>query len=330
MPETAMTDRQRRQPPPDRARKRAIRAQAKQAGVPYSVAARQLELAARNAAGVLPSGQSLMPGEMLAGHGRTIYPIAADPDRQRWFESRNRRSFDERVRDTRLAAALPTGRARHLTERFPPSRGRPGSGVGLLYHGDGREETIAMLYQVVFHEAPGLIPAIGDLAWIAEMGEETAVDTACAEVDRTARRLVDQHRGTIWARIETALAAGEGSVDWRIRQEAGRLRRMYDMMLAVHEDEHGAPYATGLPLDGVRQILDAVLIVADDGHAAGTRVRLVGPPNAGRMGTIVGAQWGPSGPPVGYQVCLDETRDAVAAQPNDLIVLAHQEGAFVG
>ncbi|MFG1674073.1 hypothetical protein [Micromonospora sp. NPDC049282] len=76
---------------------------------------------------------------------------------------------------------------------------------------------------------------------------------------------------------------------------------------------------------GVRQILDALLIVADDGHAPGTRVRLLRDPHQGRTATIMGALWGPSGPPVGYEVWIDEVRTALSARSDELVVLADQE-----
>src|SRR4051812_7963737 len=98
----------RHQPPPvsDRARRRAIRAHAARLGVPYLVAAR-----------LLATG-----------------PAAPAPDEHRaWlFAFRERRSFDLRVRDTRLAADLPLGRAAHLTERFPVLRRSP---AGPFYDG---------------------------------------------------------------------------------------------------------------------------------------------------------------------------------------------------
>ncbi|RZT81666.1 hypothetical protein EV382_4955 [Micromonospora violae] len=177
-----MTDEQnpRRTPRSGRARKRAVRAQAARAGVPYSVAARQLEAV------------GLQPGETLSSYGRTIYPVVFDSHRELMIRRREQRSFDERVLDNRRAATLPDGRAQHLVERFPPTRGRDGTGVGPLYHGEGRQELLAMLYVVVAAESPGLLPAVGDLVWIAEMGEETALDMACAELDREARRLLDR------------------------------------------------------------------------------------------------------------------------------------------
>ncbi|GAB3938524.1 hypothetical protein GCM10027614_18760 [Micromonospora vulcania] len=80
----------------------------------------------------------------------------------------------------------------------------------------------------------------------------------------------------------------------------------------------------GLPIVGVRQILDALLIVAEDGHAPGTRVRVLSEPYAGRVGTIIGARWGGSGPPVGYLVWLEGAKAAFSARADDLVVLAGQ------
>ncbi|MCF0091820.1 hypothetical protein [Micromonospora sp. MH99] len=303
----------RRTPTPGRARKRAIREQAARTGVAYSVAARHLE------------SLGLRPGETLATYGRTIYPIGFDPHRQLLVERRERRSFEDRVTDSRRAAALPNGRARHLVERFPPSRGRTGAGVGTLYHGEGREELLAMLYLVVAAESPGLLPDVGDLVWIAELGEDTALDTACAEADREARRLLDRDPVALWSVIEKALVKAERGTDWPVREEAIRLAAFLRATMTPRVGPAGEPYVPGLPVAGVRQILDALLIVADDGHAPGTRVRLLHEPTGTGTATIVGARWGPSGPPVGYLIWPDGATAPQAARADELVVLAAQE-----
>jgi len=101
----------RKRPRGGRARKRAIRAHAAHSGVAYSVAARQVAAA------------GLCPGEILGIYGRTVYP--AGLGRDRWsLADRSARPADERLRDARLAAVLPIGRAHHVTARFPPA-GRP-------------------------------------------------------------------------------------------------------------------------------------------------------------------------------------------------------------
>ncbi|MEU8425584.1 hypothetical protein AB0C15_32405 [Micromonospora sp. NPDC048835] len=248
-----------------------------------------------------------------------------DPHRDFIIKRREQRSFDERVRDNRRAATLPDGRAHHLVERFPPTRGRSGTGVGPLYHGEGRQELLAMLYVVVAAESPGLLPALGDLVWIAEMGEETALDMACAELDREARRLLDREPAELWSVIEEALAAAERNADWQIRQESIRLAALFRTMMTPREGYAGEPYVEGLPLIGVRQILDALLIVADDGHAPGTRVRLLRDPDGGSRATITGALWGGSGPPIGYLIWLDEAKTAESVGADELAVLADQE-----
>ncbi|MET8234274.1 hypothetical protein ABZS77_26725 [Micromonospora sp. NPDC005298] len=304
---------QRRTPTSGRARKRAIRAQAARAGVAYSVAARQIE------------SVGLRPGEILSTYGRTIYPIGFDPYRQLLVDRRERRSLEERVADLRRAAALPDGRARHLVERFPPGRGRPGSGVGPLYHGADREELLALLYVVVAVESPGLLPEVGDLAWIAELGEETALDMACADVDREVRRLLDREPVLLWPAVEGALAAAERSADWRIRHSAVRQEAFLRATRTPRVGPDGEPYVPELSVSGVRQILDALLVVADDGHAPGTRVRLLDGSSEVRAGTIVGARWGRSGPPEGYLVWLDGAGASTPARADELVVLAGQE-----
>jgi len=302
----------RRKPRPGRARKRAIRAQAALTGVAYSVAARQLEAV------------GLRPGETISSYGRTIYPAGHDSYRQQIIERRARRSFDERLADTRRAAVLPGGRAQHLVERFPPTRGAQGSKVGPLYHGEGREELITMLYLTVAAESPGLVPAVGDLAWVAEMGEETALDMACAELDRDARAMLDRDPVQLWPQIEATLARTAQSPDWRLRQEATRLSALYRALRTPRLGIDGEPYVDDLPLDGARQILDAVLIVADDGHAPGTRVRVLAQEHEKAEGTIIGALWGPAGPPIAYRVTLDDSTLTFDAETDKLVVLPGQ------
>lgn len=252
---------------PDRARKRAIRALAAQLGVAYSVAARLL---------TAPTPANRRPG----------FPIGNDEHRAWMFAAREHRTFNSRVRDTRLATDLPLGRAAHLASRFPPLRAT--AGIGPLYHGEGRETTIAMLYAVLEHESPNLLPPTDELAWAAELGEETAVDIACAALDRAARQLLDHDRWQLWVRIEAALTAGEADADRRVRDAAiGLGRELRSTSLRSS-------------LDGVRHILDALLVELYDCHPPGTRVRV-----GNRSGTVVGARWEQTGPPIGYQVRLD-------------------------
>jgi hypothetical protein len=174
-----------------------------------------------------------------------------------------------------MAAALPEGRARHLAERFPPTRGEPGTGVGQLYHGERRVDALAGLYAAVAGAQADLVPSAGDLAWAAELGEETAVDSVCFALDRAARRYADA------------------------------------------DAEAATP-----DLAGARQILDALLTVADDGHAPGTRARLL---DDRRMGTIVNACWELAGPPIGYVVRLDGEPEAIQVRPRGLVVLSRAE-----
>jgi hypothetical protein len=263
----AMTGTQRRSVP-DRARKRAIRALAARLGVAYSVASRLLTMSAR------PAGRR--PG----------FPIGADEHRAWMFAERENRSFLSRVRDTQLAADLPLGRGAHLAVRFP--RLRTTSGIGTLYDGEGRQTTLAMLYAVLAYESPALLPAADELAWVAELGEETAVDIVCAALDRAARLLLDNDGWRLWTRVEAALAAGEAGPDRRLRDASITLgRELRSISL------RGS-------LGGVRHILDALLVEAYDCHPPGTRVRV-----GGLAGTVVGAGWARTGPPTAYEVRLD-------------------------
>ncbi|MEV0902451.1 hypothetical protein [Actinoplanes sp. NPDC049802] len=286
----------RRTPRQDRARKRAIRAQAALTGVRYSVAARQLE------------ATGLQPGETVGGSGRTIYPFTGDEQRQRLIEARARWSFEERLADTRRAGLLPDGRAQHLAERFPSA--------APFYHGEGRAELLSMLYMAVVFEAPALLPEPGFLAWVAETGEETAVDVECAALDRAARALLDREPGELWPVLEHAVAASRDGADWHMRQVGIRLAALSQVLWAAHPEA---------PVTGVAQTLDAVLMVAEDGHAPGTRVRLLATPFQGLRATIVGAVWGAAGPPAAYRVRRERSGHTLTVAPHDLVVLAGQE-----
>ena len=85
-------------------------------------------------------------------------------------------------------------------------------------------------------------------AWAAELGEETAVDTACAGLDRAARRLLDSGphaAGTpddLRSRIEaasgalpSALVGGDGAVQVPGRDAFAGARQILDAVLVVAE-----------------------------------------------------------------------------------------------
>ncbi|GAA2606426.1 hypothetical protein [Paractinoplanes durhamensis] len=235
-----MTDAERRRQANDRARRRAIRALAAQLGVPYSVAAR----------------------------------LIADPHRALVFAHREQRPFHARVQDTRDAAAPPLGRAAHLVARFP----RLHTAVGRLYDGRDRQTVLAMLFAVVAHESPARLPAAEELAWVAELGEETAVDITCAALDRAARSLLDGDPWRLWTRVEAALDASGP--------------------IALGQELRTVSLRGSLP--GARQTLDAVLLAAHRLKAPGAPITL-----GGRTATVVGARWPESGPPCAYEVRVD-------------------------
>jgi hypothetical protein len=261
-----MTRSERRRPVPDRARRRAIRALAAQLGVAYSVAARLLT-------------------EQSAPGGRRRSALGTDDHRAWLFALREQRPFHARVRDTRESVDLPMGRAAQLTTRFPRLH-TPDAGP--LYDGPGRATILAMLYAVLAHESPDLLPAAEELAWVAELGEETAVDITCAALDRAARLLLDEDRWRLWNRVEAALTAGEAGPDRRIRDVAITLGR-----------ELRAVSLRG-SLAGVRHTLDALLVEAYEQHPPGARIRV-----GGKAATVIGVRWPRTGPPTGYEVRLD-------------------------
>jgi hypothetical protein len=222
-----------RTPVPDRARRRAVRAYAAHLGVSYSVAARLLRAQ-------ISATSERRPGDV---------PPLGDDHRAWVFALRESRRFDLRVRDTRLAADLPLGRAVHLTERFPPLR----AGAVPMYAGEHRRTVLSLLYTVLVVEADPALPSAAELAWVAELGEEAAVDTACSAVDRAARRLLDEDGWRLWRRVEAALATGAASPARHIRDAAVDLDREFRSVVL-----RGS-------LAGARQTLDAVLADAGAG-----------------------------------------------------------------
>jgi hypothetical protein len=298
----------------DRARRRAVRAHAAQTGVAYSVAARQLAAA------------GLAPGESLANAGRTVYPTAlsgypTDLSGGRWsIPARESRSPAEKLAATRIAARIPTGRARHLTDRFPPAEA-----AGLhFYAGDLRPELLAMVYLAVAHESPGLVPAHLDLEWTAELGEETAIDTTCADLDRAARALLADRAAARWHRIDAALAAAQHHREPSTRYAADLLTLAHRRLCTPTENPAGDPQVPPAPWPGVSQTLDALLVVSEDGHAPGTRIRLPGQPPH-HEGTILGAGWSATGAPISYDITLDDDPPTRTVLPSEIVVLPAQE-----
>ncbi|WP_345129445.1 hypothetical protein [Dactylosporangium darangshiense] len=284
-----------------------MRAHAAQAGVAYSVAARQLAAA------------GLSPGELLGNAGRTVYPVALA--RGRWsIVAREERTAADKLSTTRTAARLPAGRARHLSDRFPP-----GEAAGIaFYGGELRAELLAMVYLVAAHEAPGLVPPPLDLAWTAELGEETAVDTACADLDRAARTMLEDRAAQRWHRIDAALTAAQHHPEPATRYAADLLTLAHRRLTTPTEAPNGDPQVPPAPWLGVRQTLDALLVVAEDGHAPGTRIRLPGK-GPRREGTVIGAHWAPSGSPIAYDIALDDDPTTRTVLPPDMVVLPAQE-----
>jgi hypothetical protein len=123
---------------------------------------------------------------------------------------RERRGFALRQQDTRRAADLPLGRATHLAERFPPAD----------------HAVLAMLYVLL----EPCYPTLEQLAWVAELGEETAVDFVCAGLDRAARHLLDHDPWQLCTRIEAALTAYETGADRAKRDVAKTLNPEFRTM----------------------------------------------------------------------------------------------------
>jgi hypothetical protein len=147
-----------------------------------------------------------------------------------------------------------------------------------------------MLYAVLLHESPQLLPPRDELAWAAELGEETAVDFTCSGLDRSARLLLDQERWRLWARVDAALTAGAQGTDRHFRDAAIFLGR-----------ELRSTSLRG-SLDGARQTMDAVLVSTFGGHAPGTRTP---------TGIVTTVEWSPDGPPTGFQMTATDSVGAV-------------------
>jgi hypothetical protein len=265
---------------------------------------------------------------MLASTGRTVYPKAIDSGNRWTIASRERRSADEKAKDTRRAAQLPSGRALHLVNRFPAIDGPAGSGVGALYDGLGgpeRAAALAMLYLVLITNHPSIVPDLSELAWAASLGEETAVDLACTYVDRGARLLLDDTHDQLPHLIESALRVARTHRDPRIQHAAVRLTACYDALSTPRGYESEEPPRLSLPR-GVQQILDALLVVADDGHAPGTQVRVLAEDGMGAPGTITGVIWDEDGPPISYMVNIRGECGHSVLSPGNLVILGDQEG----
>jgi hypothetical protein len=179
----------------------------------------------------------------LAAQLGVPYSVAARLLADGFSAQREHRPFHARIRDTGEAADLPLGRAAHLTARFPRLR----TSAGPLFDSPGRRTVLAMLYAVVEHESPRLVPAATELEWVAGLGEEAAVDITCAELDRAARLVLDDDRWRLWTRVEAALTAGAESPDRRVRDAATTLGR----------DLRSMSLRGSLP--GARHTLDALL-----------------------------------------------------------------------
>jgi hypothetical protein len=282
-----MTGRTHRPPVSDRARRRAIRAYAARLGVPYSLAARLLTA-------------------QMADTG-TGEPREDQDEHRAWlFAMRERRSFDLRVRDTRLAVDLPLGRAAHLVQRFPALRRAP---AGPLYDGEARQATLGMLYAVLTHESPAILPTAEELAWVAELGEETAVDIICAGLDQAARLLLDDDRWHLYTRIDAALNAGEAAHDRPVRDAAITLGPQFRTTVLRSS------------LAGAQHTLDALLVAAHHGHPPGTRVHILTGQHHGQTATVVGIQWPATGAPHAYQIRTDDGHGLLTVSVDDIGVL---------
>jgi hypothetical protein len=162
---------------------------------------------------------------------------------------------------------------------------------------------------VLAYESPAILPTAEELAWVAELGEETAVDIVCAGVDRPVRLLLDDDRWRLCTRIETALDAGVAAHDRHARDAAITL---------------GPPFRTTIlrrSFEGARHTLDALLVAAYDGHPPGTRVRVLTGPHRGEAATVTGVQWPATGAPHAYRIRIDNGPAVLTVGVDDIGIL---------
>lgn len=236
-------------------------------------------------------------------------PPGVDPLREWYQQGRLKWTPEQRAHEARRAIRLVGGRAWHLADRFPPLWLRDGRG-GVFGHGDRMESVLAvsLLYQLVVHENPTVVPDRSHLEWVAELADTGAVDVAFTEFDRAARRvLVDDDYPALYRRIEAALEAGG---HWPASVERRGLAAEYRR--ATKEPYGylgGYPQTRGVQVPGALQVLDAVLVSTAGGYSPGVEVQVRTGPHAGKAATVVQVEWAETGPPVGYQVALGHAAD---------------------
>src|SRR5262249_5902967 len=126
--------------------------------------------------------------------------------------------------------------------------------------------------------------------WVAELGEETAVDIICGRLDRAARLLLDDDRWRLCTRIEAALTAGEAAHDRPVRDAAITLGQQFRTTILRTS------------IEGAQHPLDALLAAAHDGYPPGTRVHILTGPHQGQAATVIGIQWPATGAPHAYRI----------------------------
>jgi hypothetical protein len=166
-----------------------------------------------------------------------------------------------------------------------------------------------MLYAVLAYESPAIQPTAEELAWVAELGEETAVDIVCAGLDRAARLLLDDDRWHLYTRIEAALTAGEAADNRQVRDAAITLGRQFRTTILRRS------------LAGTRHTLDALLVAAHDGYPPGARVHILTGPRHGQAATVIGVQWPATGAPRTYQIQIDNGPAILTVSVDDIGIL---------
>lgn len=292
----------------DKARKRAARALAAQAGVSYTAARRRLTQTQQ-----LPDRPVSVPP-----------PRGVDALREWYLDGRATWSPEQRAHEARRATRITTGRAWHLVDRYPSLRTAHYHGYVFGSDQMGNVLAVELLYLVALHEQPDLRPDPKHLAWVAELADTEPVDAACAELDRAARLVVDGDYDRLYReRIPAALEAATQSRDGQRRAQAQRVAAGFHQATKVPygHNKAGFKLVRGVPIPAARQVLDATLTATAGGFAPGVLVDVVGGEHAGVTATVVGAEWAASGPPTGYVIYRGSPQPSPVV-PAELVRLA--------
>ncbi|RSD26416.1 hypothetical protein [Amycolatopsis eburnea] len=276
----------------NKARKRATRTRAAEAGISYTAA--HFENTAPR-----PVGE-----QRPEWAGIDWYAFPPEPPRgcrlgvlhanQRYYWTIRRRWASiapEQVQRQAHSAADPLRRAQHLAGWWPE---------GLIYFGRTRDVALSVLYTIAMHDWPDLVPNAEVLAELAAAGEPAPVDAAFAELDRHARLLAgdQRHAPTVelveQARTILQTQAADTSDPRRRRHAEIALANIRRALTPYDVGRDGYPIAEGIAMPGALATLDAMLCSSQGGFPPGT---VVSCQDGGRrvLAEIDRCRWAPAG-----------------------------------